>query len=101
MIHHRAHYDKPELAAPAHKRLNMIQTLSHEARKGAVISPRRHENSQSNASNAQRPHDSQPTFHPQISEGTKQIFEQKRRQGVTTALVEDANRRKNQGKIIR
>ena len=46
MIQQRAAYDRPELAAPAHKRLNDIATLSHEARMGGVISPRVRQNPQ-------------------------------------------------------
>ena len=82
MIHMRAQIDRPELAAPAHKRLNEIPTLSHEARLGAVISPRRQrkeieeeEKELANGVKAQRPKTAKPTFHPQISEGTKQILD--------------------------
>ena len=36
---------------------------------------------------------SQPTFHPKISEGTRQILESKRQGDVVEQLVSDASRR--------
>jgi len=43
----------------------------------------------------------QPTYHPQISEGTKKILENKRKGDVVDALCNDANRRKVEGKKMR
>lgn len=41
------------------------------------------------------------TFKPQISKGTRQIMESKRQGNIVGSLVDDANRRKVDGKRIR
>ena len=58
----------------------------------------------SNEASPRRPQtarDQKPTFRPQISQGTRQIMENKRKGNIVGSLVDDANRRKIDGKKIR
>ena len=80
---------QPDLAAPAYKRLYYAQPKP-QALQGQI-----------EASSPRRPQTARPTFHPTISQASRQMVESKRRGDVVGVLVQDANRRKVDGRKVR
>ena len=90
MINQKAEEEETQLAKPVHKRLY-----------NAAPKPKPSERLQAKNLSPPRPKTSEPMFKPQLSARTTKIMQEKRKGDVVNSLMNDANRRQNEGKKIR